>query len=80
MFWASPSSNPTSDETRIRLYDRGVHTFAGPIVGAFLFLVIKDVIFRFTEYWLIWFGVIVVVLVMVLPEGVMSIFRERRSP
>jgi branched-chain amino acid transport system permease protein len=56
----------------------GVHTFAGPIVGSFLFLVIKDIIFRFTEYWLIWFGVIVVVLVMVLPEGVMSIFKERR--
>ena len=56
----------------------GIHTFAGPIVGAFLFLVIKDVIFRFTEYWLIWFGVIVVVLVMVLPEGVMSIFKARR--
>ncbi len=55
----------------------GVHTFAGPIVGAFLFFIIKDIIVRFTEYWLIWFGVIVVALVMGFPGGVMSIFVKR---
>ena len=70
----------TSAEPVLATLMGGVHTFAGPIVGAFLFLVIKDIIFRFTEYWLIWFGVIVVVLVMVLPEGLMSIFKERRWP
>src|SRR5262245_40502460 len=68
----------TSAEPVLATLMGGVHTFAGPIVGAFLFLVIKDIIFRFTEYWLIWFGAIVVILVMVLPEGVMSIFKERR--
>lgn len=56
----------------------GVHSFAGPIVGAFLFFMIKDIIVRFTEYWLIWLGVIVVALVMGFPGGVMSIFTERR--
>jgi branched-chain amino acid transport system permease protein len=70
----------TSAEPVLATLMGGVHTFAGPIVGAFLFLVIKDIIFRYTEYWLIWFGVIVVVLVMVLPEGVMSIFKARRGP
>ena len=55
----------------------GVHAFAGPIVGAFLFFIIKDIIVRFTEYWLIWFGVIVVALVMGFPGGVMSIFVKR---
>jgi branched-chain amino acid transport system permease protein len=59
----------------------GVHTFAGPIVGAVLFFVIKDVIVRFTEYWLLVFGLIVVALVMGFPEGVMSIFAKRgRKP
>jgi branched-chain amino acid transport system permease protein len=59
----------------------GVHAFAGPIVGAILFLVIRDVVVRFTEYWLIVFGVIVVALVMGFPEGVMSIFRKaKRGP
>lgn len=55
----------------------GVRSFAGPIVGSFLFFVIKDVIVRFTEYWLIWFGMIVVALVIAFPGGVMSIFARR---
>jgi len=58
----------------------GVHSFAGPIVGAFFFFMIKDVIVRYTEYWLIWFGVIVVALVIGFPGGIMSIFAKRRLP
>jgi branched-chain amino acid transport system permease protein len=61
----------------------GIHTFAGPIVGAFLFYVIKDIIVRFTEYWLIWLGAIVLALVMALPGGVVPWIRLRfaeRSP
>jgi branched-chain amino acid transport system permease protein len=70
----------TSAEPVLATLLGGVHSFAGPIVGSILFFVIKDVIVRFTEYWLIWFGVIVVVLVMSFPEGFMSIFAKRRRP
>jgi branched-chain amino acid transport system permease protein len=52
----------------------GIYTFAGPIVGAILFYILKDIIVRFTEYWLICLGVIVVVLVLGFRGGVMSIF------
>jgi len=58
----------------------GIHTFAGPIVGAFVFYVIKDIIVRFTEYWLICLGAIVVALVMGLPGGLVSIFEKRLIP
>ena len=58
----------------------GIHTFSGPIVGAFLFYVIKDIIVRFTEYWLICLGIIVLALVMGLPGGVVSIFEKRLIP
>jgi branched-chain amino acid transport system permease protein len=70
----------TSAEPVLATLLGGVHSFAGPIVGAVLFFVIKDVIVRFTQYWLIWFGVIVVVLVMSFPGGVISIFAKRRRP
>jgi branched-chain amino acid transport system permease protein len=70
----------TSAEPVLATLLGGVHSFAGPIVGSILFFVIKDVIVRFTEYWLIWFGIIVVVLVMSFPEGFMSIFAKRRRP
>lgn len=55
----------------------GIHTFAGPIVGALLFFIIKDTIVRFTEYWLIWLGAIVVALAMGFRGGVVSIFASR---
>ncbi len=55
----------------------GIQAFAGPIVGAFLLFIIKDVIVRFTEYWLIWLGVIVVVLVMGFRGGVASLVADR---
>lgn len=58
----------------------GIHTFSGPVVGAFLFYVIKDIIVRFTEYWLICLGIIVVALVMGLPGGVVSIFEKNLIP
>ena len=55
----------------------GVQSFAGPIVGAFLYFMIKDIIVRFTEYWLIWLGIIVVVLVMGFRGGVVSLVEGR---
>ena len=55
----------------------GVQSFAGPLVGAFLFFMIKDIIVRFTEYWLICLGIIVVVLVMGFRGGVLSLVEGR---
>jgi len=55
----------------------GIYTFAGPIVGSFLFYIIKDIIVRFTEYWLICLGIIVLVLVLGFRGGVVSIFSQK---
>ena len=70
----------TSAEPVLATLMGGIHTFSGPIAGAFLFFMIKDVIMRFTEYWLICFGIIVVAMVMGFPSGVMSIFENRQRP
>jgi branched-chain amino acid transport system permease protein len=51
----------------------GIHAFSGPIVGSLLFYLIKDIIVRYTEYWLIWLGAIVVALVLGFRGGVVSI-------
>jgi hypothetical protein len=57
----------------------GIHTFSGPIVGSILFYLIKDIIVRYTQYWLIWFGSIVVFLVLVFRGG-RDFFAERVWP
>ncbi len=58
----------------------GIHTFSGPIVGSILFYLIKDIIVRYTQYWLIWFGSIVVFLVLVFRGGIVIFFAERIWP
>jgi len=55
----------------------GIYSFSGPIVGAFLFYIIKDIIVRFTEYWLICLGVIVLILVLGFRGGVVSIWERK---
>lgn len=58
----------------------GIHTFSGPIVGSILFYIIKDIIVRFTQYWLILFGSIVILLVLVFRGGVVIFFFEKILP
>ena len=66
----------TSAEPVLATLLGGIYTFAGPIVGAALFFLLKDIIVRFTEYWPIVLGVIVVILVMGFRGGVVSILLE----
>jgi len=66
----------TSAEPVLATLLGGIHTFAGPIVGAFLLIVIKDIIVRFTVHWSIVLGITVIVLVMGFRGGVVSIVAE----
>ncbi len=54
----------------------GIHTFAGPLVGAFLLVAIKDIIVRFTVHWSIVLGATVIILVMGFRGGVVSIVAD----
>jgi branched-chain amino acid transport system permease protein len=55
----------------------GIHVFAGPIVGSVLFVALKEIIVRFTEYWLIWFGTIILIIVLGFRGGVLGFFAEK---
>ena len=55
----------------------GINAFSGPIVGSALFYLLKDLIVRVTEYWLICLGTIVIILVMGFRGGVVSIFSPK---
>ena len=55
----------------------GIYSFSGPIVGSALFYLLKDLIVRVTEYWLICLGTIVIILVMGFRGGVVSIFSPK---
>jgi branched-chain amino acid transport system permease protein len=48
----------------------GVQTLAGPIVGAVSFTWLQDTVARNTEYWRAMLGAIVLVLVLLFPQGI----------
>ncbi|MDR7534096.1 MAG: branched-chain amino acid ABC transporter permease, partial [Armatimonadota bacterium] len=67
----------TSAEPILATLLGGIHTFAGPVVGAALLVILKDVIVRFTVHWSIVLGTTVIVLVMGFRGGVASIVARR---
>jgi branched-chain amino acid transport system permease protein len=48
----------------------GVQTLAGPLVGAFSFTWLHDTVARNTEYWRAMLGGIILVLVLLFPQGI----------
>jgi branched-chain amino acid transport system permease protein len=57
----------------------GLDSVAGPVIGAALFTWLQDVLTRNTEYWRAVMGGIIIVLVLVLPNGIFRMAeRERR--
>jgi len=58
----------------------GIHSFAGPLVGALLFYLLQELIEQVTEYWLLWFGVVLLALVLGFRGGVVGYFQHHVLP
>jgi branched-chain amino acid transport system permease protein len=50
----------------------GVQTVAGPVVGSAVFTWLQDVIIRSTDYWRAVLGAIILVLIMLFPQGIVG--------
>jgi branched-chain amino acid transport system permease protein len=62
----------------------GWFTFAGPILGAAIIVSLRTFLGTYTEYWTLILGVILILLIFFLPEGIMGynyrqLFRSRAS-
>lgn len=58
----------------------GVQALSGPLVGAAVFTLLQDSVARATEYWRALLGLVILVLVLVFPQGVAGGFRARFLP
>jgi branched-chain amino acid transport system permease protein len=54
----------------------GWFTFAGPMLGAAIIVALRTFVGRYTEYWTLILGIIIIPLIFFLPEGVMGYFQE----
>lgn len=54
----------------------GFISFWGPLLGVILYFVARDVLGAYTETWLLWFGLMFMLLVMFKPEGLAGVWRD----
>ncbi len=55
----------------------GFVSFWGPLLGVVLYFVARDVLGAYTEAWLLWFGLMFMLLVMFKPEGIAGMWRDQ---
>src|SRR5687768_7914778 len=57
----------------------GLISFWGPVLGAVLFFVARDLLGAYTEAWLLWYGLLFMAVVLFKPEGLAGMFSQNRS-
>jgi branched-chain amino acid transport system permease protein len=57
----------------------GMHNFPGPVLGSMIYLFLNKVIIRYTEYWAIILGTIIVFLVLFARGGIAGLISENFS-
>ncbi len=58
----------------------GWFTFPGPLVGAALVVALRTLVGRYTEYWTLVLGLLLILLIFFLPEGIMGEVGRRLRP
>ncbi len=54
----------------------GLQTFLGPLVGSVIFVAMREIIQRFTENWMLWFGVVLLIIIMGFRGGMVGVFQK----
>ena len=60
----------------------GLVSFWGPVIGALVFILARDLLGAYTETWLLWYGLVFIVMVLFQPDGVAGgwqAWRARRA-
>ena len=62
----------------------GLSSLAGPLVGGAIFVGMREIIQRFTENWMLWFGIVLLVIILGFRGGVVgtlsALFRKAAAP
>lgn len=50
----------------------GLSTLSGPFVGSVIFVSMREIVQRFTDNWMLWFGIVLLVIIMAFRGGVVG--------
>ncbi|MDH4180413.1 MAG: branched-chain amino acid ABC transporter ATP-binding protein/permease [Betaproteobacteria bacterium] len=73
---AEPISVAFSGELLAMVIIGGMRSFLGPALGALFFVVFRDALSRYTENWLLFFGLLFVVFVVYSPTGLVGLWQR----
>jgi branched-chain amino acid transport system permease protein len=57
----------------------GIYNFMGPTIGAVIYILANKIITKYTEYWPITLGLIIVLITLFMPNGLGGFFADRLS-
>jgi branched-chain amino acid transport system permease protein len=57
----------------------GLVSFWGPVIGALVFILVRDLLGAYTETWLLWYGLVFMLMVLFQPEGVAGAWQRWRA-
>ncbi len=57
----------------------GLVSFWGPVIGALVFILTRDLLGAYTETWLLWYGLVFMVVVLFQPDGVAGAWQKGRA-
>ena len=66
MFWT------LSMEITVMALLGGWHTFFGPLLGACIIILLRTFVSAYTEYWTLMLGIILMLVIIFLPQGVLG--------
>ncbi|MBM4441355.1 MAG: ABC transporter permease [Candidatus Rokubacteria bacterium] len=69
---------PLSVEPLVMVLLGGVQALAGAPLGAAVYKILDTVVTRYTEYWSMVLGLILITLVVAFPRGILGVLSERR--
>jgi branched-chain amino acid transport system permease protein len=58
----------------------GLVSFWGPVLGTVLFFLARDLLGAYTEAWLLWYGLLFMLIVLFRPEGIAGLLHVRSKP
>src|SRR3981189_1846742 len=71
---ADPISVAFSGELLTMVVIGGMRSFLGPALGALFFVIFRDNLSRFTENWLLYFGLLFVAFIVFSPNGLVGLY------
>jgi branched-chain amino acid transport system permease protein len=57
----------------------GLTNFFGPVLGAIIFIALRDIFSTITEHWYLFYGLLIVIIILFMPEGILGYLKVGKS-